>query len=80
MGNPSIDDIARSLRMPVDDVIPYDKRAIAAANSGQPFAVDLVRFSKLHRAMRDLVNSIDGPAVETRMDEVLNAAAGNDRK
>ncbi|MCP4888065.1 MAG: AAA family ATPase [Planctomycetaceae bacterium] len=80
MGNPSIDDIARSLRMPVDDVIPYDKRAIAAANSGQPFAVDLVRLSKLHRAMRDLVNSIDGPAVETRMDEVVNAAAGNDRK
>ena len=60
-GNPSIDDVARSLRLSVDHVIPYDRRAIASANSGRPFAMDMVRFSKLHRAMESLVNSVDQP-------------------
>ena len=58
-GNPSIDDVANSLRMPVDHVIPYDRRVIASANAGKPFALDLVRFSKLHRAFGDLVDTVD---------------------
>ncbi len=62
-GNPGVEDVARSLRMPIDHVIPYSRRAIAAANSGQPFAQDFVRFSKLHRAMRDLVDSVDSPGL-----------------
>lgn len=62
-GNPLVEDVARSLRMPVDHVLPYDKRAIVAANSGRPFAMDIVRFSKLHRAFRELVTSIDAPAM-----------------
>ncbi|WP_158222790.1 CpaE family protein [Rhodopirellula sp. MGV] len=69
-GNPSIEDIGRALRLPVDSVIPYSRRAIVAANSGRPFSSDFVRFSKLHRAMADLVASVDqvsleSPAVET---------------
>ena len=57
-----IEDVARSLRMPVDHVVPYDRRAIVSANSGQPFALDFVRWSRLHRSMRDLVDSVDGSA------------------
>ncbi|MEL7264455.1 MAG: AAA family ATPase, partial [Planctomycetota bacterium] len=58
-GNPSRDDITGSLRMPIDHLIPYDKRAISAANLGQPFVADFVRFSKLHRAITELIDSID---------------------
>ncbi|MEM8669866.1 MAG: AAA family ATPase [Planctomycetota bacterium] len=59
-GNPSIEDVASSLRMPVDHVIPYDRRVISAANSGKPFAADFLRFSRLHRSFGELVNAVDG--------------------
>jgi pilus assembly protein CpaE len=51
-GNPLIDDVRRSLRRNVDHVLPYDKRAITAANVGHPCAMDFVRWSKLHRGLR----------------------------
>ncbi len=57
-GNPMIDDIARSLRMPVEHILPYDKRAITAANIGKPFAMNFVRWSKLHRAMGELRDEV----------------------
>lgn len=57
-GNPLIDDVARSLRMPVDHVLPYDKRMITAANVGRPCTMDLVRWSKLHRELKQLANEI----------------------
>ncbi|TWT93524.1 AAA family ATPase [Neorhodopirellula pilleata] len=57
-GNPLIDDIARSLRMNVDHVLPYDKRMITAANVGRPCTMDWVRWSKLHRELKQLASEI----------------------
>lgn len=53
-GNPLIDDVQRSLRRDVDHVLPYDKRAITAANVGRPCVMDFVRWSKLHRGLTDI--------------------------
>ncbi|HBJ37726.1 MAG TPA: hypothetical protein DDZ51_23815 [Planctomycetaceae bacterium] len=57
-GNPLIDDVARSLRVNVDHVVPYDKRMITAANVGRPCTMDFVRWSKLHRELQRLHNEI----------------------
>ena len=57
-GNPLIDDISRSLGMNVDHVLPYDKRAITAANLGRPFAMDFIRWSGLHRAFNELRDEV----------------------
>lgn len=57
-GNPRIEDISRSLGMNVDYVLPYDKRAITAANLGRPFAMDFIRWSALHRAFNELRDDV----------------------
>ncbi|MEM7474852.1 MAG: AAA family ATPase, partial [Planctomycetota bacterium] len=53
-GNPLIDDVTKSLASDVSHVVPFDKRAITAANVGRPCAMDMVRWSKLHRALGQL--------------------------
>lgn len=58
-GNPMLDDVSRSLRMEVDHVVPYDKRVITAANVGRPSTMDFVKWSKLHRAINELVDEVD---------------------
>ncbi|XZE51436.1 AAA family ATPase [Planctomycetaceae bacterium SH139] len=57
-GNPLIDDVARSLRMKVDHVLPYDKRAITAANVGRPCSMDIVRWSKFHRGLKEIAGEV----------------------
>lgn len=57
-GNPLIDDVARSLRMKVDHVLPYDKRAITAANIGRPCSMDIVRWSKFHRGLKQIAGEV----------------------
>jgi len=57
-GNPLVDDIARSLGTKVDHVLPYDKRAVTAANLGRPFTMDIVRWSKLHRTFNELRDDV----------------------
>lgn len=64
-GNPLLDDVARSLRTEVDHVVPYDKRMITAANIGRPCSMDLVKWSKLHRSLREFVAEVDRLAVQS---------------
>ncbi|MFG0267930.1 MAG: AAA family ATPase [Rhodopirellula sp. JB055] len=57
-GNPLVDDVSRSLRVPVDHVLPYDKRMITAANVGRPCSMDWVKWSKLHRELKEIASEI----------------------
>jgi pilus assembly protein CpaE len=57
-GNPLVDDVARSIRMKVDHVLPYDKRAITAANIGRPCSMDIVRWSKFHRGVKLIASEV----------------------
>lgn len=66
-GNPLIDDVARSLRMDVDHVIPYDKRVITSANLGQPIMADWVKLSKVHRAIHQVVEEIEALAASVEV-------------
>ena len=59
LGNPSPDEVARVLQAEVSHLLPYDKRAITAANLGRPYAMDYFRWSKLHRALSGLVAEIE---------------------
>ncbi len=57
-GNPLVDDVSRSLRTEIDWVLPYDKRMITAANIGRPCTMDFVRWSKVHRVLKNLTSEI----------------------
>jgi pilus assembly protein CpaE len=58
-GNPSLADIERQLKHSVDFVLPFDKRAMTAANLGEPFAMSPRVWSKLERGLRELVNDLE---------------------
>ena len=51
--------VEQYLQRDVDHVIPFDKRVITAANTGQPFVLSLNRFSASRRAMGEIVNQIE---------------------
>jgi pilus assembly protein CpaE len=52
-------DVAVQLGCDIDYVIPFDRKALLAANTGQPFVLTAGRFSRLGRAMRTLVRDLD---------------------
>lgn len=58
-GNPTLDDIRRTLRHPVDHMLPFDKRAVTAANLGRPFALSRRRWSGLEKGLREIVSEIE---------------------
>jgi len=58
-GNPSLADIERQLKHSVDFVLPFDKRAMTAANLGEPFAMSPRVWSKLERGLRELVDDLE---------------------
>ncbi|HEX4147757.1 MAG TPA: AAA family ATPase, partial [Pirellulales bacterium] len=53
-------EVAMQLGCDVDYVIPFDRKALLAANTGQPFVLTAGRFSSLGRATRALVEDLDG--------------------
>ncbi len=58
-GNPSVADIERQLKHSVDHLLPFDKRAMTAANLGEPFALTPRAWSKLERGLRELVDDVE---------------------
>ena len=58
-GNPSVADIERQLKHSVDHLLPFDKRAMTAANLGEPFALNPRAWSKLERGLRELVDDVE---------------------
>ncbi|MEZ6066734.1 MAG: hypothetical protein R3B90_13745 [Planctomycetaceae bacterium] len=72
-GNPSVADIERSLRHSVDFQLPFDRRAVTAANIGRPFALSPRWFSGLERGLKGIVQeieSIGGPRERETTSEV----------
>ncbi|TWT58860.1 Chromosome partitioning protein ParA [Thalassoglobus neptunius] len=58
-GNPSLDDIRHTLQHSVDHVLPFDKRAITAANLGRPFALSRSRWSGVEKGLKGIVREIE---------------------
>jgi pilus assembly protein CpaE len=58
-GNLSLDDIATRMGRPIDHVLPFDKRVIAAANAGEPVALHTLRFGGFSRGLQRLVAEIE---------------------
>jgi MinD-like ATPase involved in chromosome partitioning or flagellar assembly len=48
------------MERPIDHVLPFDKRVIAAANCGVPIATALLRFSSFSRALEKLADDVAG--------------------
>jgi pilus assembly protein CpaE len=61
-GNLPLEDIAARLQRPIDHVLPFDKRVIAAANSGEPLSGQALRFSQFTRGMDRLVADVEALA------------------
>ena len=64
-GNPSLADIERQLKHSVDHVLPFDNRALLAANLGEPFALSPRAWSKLERGLSDLVDDAEQSAAQS---------------
>jgi len=60
-GSLSMTDVAERLGKPIEHLLPYDKRVIAAANSGYPVAMNVFRFSGFSRALERLAADVVGP-------------------
>lgn len=55
---PTANDVAAQLGRPVAHTIPMHKRALTAANIGEPFAMTPIRWSKLDRGLNGVVEEI----------------------
>lgn len=60
-GSLSMADVAERLGKPIEHLLPFDKRVIAAANSGYPVAMNAFRFSGFSRALERLAADVVGP-------------------
>lgn len=58
-GSLSLSDVAQRFDRPLDYVLPFDKRVIVAANSGDPIAQHSNRFSGFCRTLHQLVSDIE---------------------
>ena len=58
------DDVARRLGHNVDHVLPFDKKMIVAANTGDPFVFHAGRFSRCGRQLRELIDDVESVARE----------------
>ena len=61
-GNLSLADIEARLGRPIEHVLPFDKRVIAAANAGEPVALRTFRFSGFARGLQRLVAEVESLA------------------
>ena len=57
-GSLSIEEVAERLGRSIEHVLPFDKRVIAAANSGRPIAANPLRFSRFSRSMQQLADAV----------------------
>jgi pilus assembly protein CpaE len=74
-GNLKAADVALQLRRDVNHIIPYDRQAVLAANTGRPFVETAGRFSRLGRSIRELVRDVDRMAPATRPAPRINGQA-----
>jgi pilus assembly protein CpaE len=59
-GSLSITEVAERMGRPIEHLLPFDKRVIAAANSGQPVALSPPRFSGFSRGLERLAVEVSG--------------------
>ncbi|MBL6707227.1 MAG: AAA family ATPase [Planctomycetaceae bacterium] len=76
-GNPGLDDVERQLKHSVDHVLPFDKRAMTAANLGEPFALSPRAWSKLERGLRELIDDVERFAAKSSFRAEALAADGS---
>jgi pilus assembly protein CpaE len=65
-GSLKLEEVASRLGRTIDYVLPYDKRLIMAANSGQPPVMRSGPFHRYKRALRPLVDGVDGMLAHLR--------------
>ncbi len=56
----SLDDVAQRLGREIEHVLPFDKRVMAAANTGDPVAMHTVRFGGFSRSLQRLTLHVLG--------------------
>jgi pilus assembly protein CpaE len=74
-GNLKPVDVATRLGQPIDHVLPYEKRVIAAANAGQPVTMRSGTFGRFNRALQAMVGEIEQLSGDKR-----DSAAGTEQE
>ena len=59
-GSLSMAEVAERMQRPIEHLLPFDKRVVAAANSGVPIAQSLIRFGGFSRALERLADDVLG--------------------
>ena len=75
-GSLSAEDVANRLQRPIDHIVPYEKRIITSANTGDPFVMQSLRFNKARRAIDDLIDrvaSTPNTATDTHLQHPVEA-------
>ena len=65
-GSLSLADVATRFGRPLDYVLPFEKRVMVAANSGEPIARHGTRFSGFCRTLNELIASIEQESGKSR--------------
>ena len=82
-GSLSVPDVAQRFGRQIDFVLPFEKRVMVAANSGQPIAQQGSRLSGFCRALQSVIDSIENesagsPQTNSVSVPVGSAASGRD--
>jgi pilus assembly protein CpaE len=78
LGSLTVGDIEARLERPIDFVIPYERQALVAMNSGRPYILSARWWSRFRRAVERIADAVDG--VEVAPPARLDAAAGEQRE
>jgi pilus assembly protein CpaE len=58
VGNLPPEDVTKRMGFEIDFIVPYERRLLVAANTGEPFILQPMRFSKFHRALERIGDDI----------------------
>lgn len=57
-GSLAAEDVANRLQRPIEYIVPYEKRIVTSANTGDPFVMQNMRFNKARRAIERIVDRV----------------------
>lgn len=77
VGNLPPEEVTKRMGFDIDFIVPYERRLLVAANTGMPFILQSMRFSKFHRALERIGDDILSLAVPVAPAEEEASAPAN---
>lgn len=77
-GSLTMDEVSERLRRPISHLLPFDKRVVAAANSGIPVAQSFLRLGGFSKALERLADEVAGLPGRAQQRSLRNESAAAD--